>query len=151
MSLTSVDEGLTSADTVVDLGSSPQSPARCGITLAIKVSALHDQHQPDGTPQTTCVPLADNCAAFVLFSHVIEHLYQPISCLHEAARVLRPGGRILVPQTMRSDGIISSLRNEAMALAEKIWIPRVSACNPAGKWPSLQGQLPVFGRTECAL
>jgi SAM-dependent methyltransferase len=42
------------------------------------------------------LPLADGCVDCVLLSEVIEHLKTPESTVREAARVLRPGGRLLV-------------------------------------------------------
>ena len=45
---------------------------------------------------TDYLPLKDNSADFVLFSHVVEHLYQPFSIIKEACRVLKPGGRLLI-------------------------------------------------------
>jgi len=42
------------------------------------------------------LPLRDHSVDFVLMAHVIEHLYHPLTILKEAARVLRPGGMMLV-------------------------------------------------------
>jgi SAM-dependent methyltransferase len=42
------------------------------------------------------LPLADGCFDSVLLSEVIEHLKSPEITIGEAARVLRPGGRLLV-------------------------------------------------------
>ncbi len=42
------------------------------------------------------LPLADGCFDCVLLSEVVEHLESPELTVGEAARVLRPGGRLLV-------------------------------------------------------
>lgn len=45
---------------------------------------------------TRPLPLADRCAAAVVAAELIEHLYQPGSLLAEIARVLRPGGVLVL-------------------------------------------------------
>jgi SAM-dependent methyltransferase len=42
------------------------------------------------------VPLATGAAEVVCLLDVIEHLHHPVAALHEAARVLAPGGRLVV-------------------------------------------------------
>jgi SAM-dependent methyltransferase len=42
------------------------------------------------------IPLDDSSVGFVIFAHVIEHLYHPLLILREACRVLKPGGKILL-------------------------------------------------------
>jgi len=44
----------------------------------------------------TQLPFPENAADFVLFAHVVEHLYHPLWIFKEARRILKPGGRILV-------------------------------------------------------
>jgi SAM-dependent methyltransferase len=41
-------------------------------------------------------PLADNSCDFILFSHVLEHLYAPVLALSECYRMLKPGGTLLL-------------------------------------------------------
>lgn len=41
-------------------------------------------------------PIEDNSCDFILFSHVIEHLYSPILALNECFRILKPGGILLL-------------------------------------------------------
>lgn len=45
---------------------------------------------------TDNLPLADESVDFILFAHVIEHLYHPIQILRECFRVLKKGGRLLI-------------------------------------------------------
>jgi len=54
---------------------------RMGRALPVDIVALADE-----------LPLADNSVDFVLTSHVIEHLWNPIEALREWWRVVRPGG-----------------------------------------------------------
>ena len=42
------------------------------------------------------LPFADGSFDFILLSEVVEHLEEPHMSIHEASRVLRPGGRLLV-------------------------------------------------------
>jgi len=42
------------------------------------------------------LPFGDESFDFVLLSEVVEHLEQPQITIHEASRVLRPGGRLMV-------------------------------------------------------
>ena len=59
-----------------------------------------DETTPRGYACTQAIgeslPLADDSFDCVLMSEVIEHLEAPQISLHEAVRVLRPGGRLLV-------------------------------------------------------
>lgn len=67
------------------------------------------------------VPLADGCAEVVLLADVLEHVARPGDVIGEAARLLRPGGRLFVntiARTWRS-------RVLAIALAEGLGlVPR---------------------------
>lgn len=42
------------------------------------------------------IPAEDESVDAILFTHVIEHLYHPMATLRECARVLKPGGRMLL-------------------------------------------------------
>jgi SAM-dependent methyltransferase len=64
-------------------------------TLPVNLDPLVRPTTPIAS-MTDYVPLADNSVDFVLFSHVIEHLYQPFSIIKEAFRVLKKGGRLLI-------------------------------------------------------
>lgn len=48
----------------------------------------------EGIPST--LSYADSSVDFVVFAHVIEHLYHPMTILKECFRVLKPGGKILI-------------------------------------------------------
>jgi len=41
-------------------------------------------------------PFEDNSFDFILFSHVLEHLYSPILALNECYRILKPNGILLL-------------------------------------------------------
>ncbi|HQN16668.1 MAG TPA: methyltransferase domain-containing protein [Bacteroidales bacterium] len=56
----------------------------CGEALPVDIVAYGDN-----------LPLDDNSVDFVISSHVIEHIFDPIKALGEWARVVRPGGYIL--------------------------------------------------------
>jgi FkbM family methyltransferase len=45
---------------------------------------------------TDFIPLPSESVDTVLFAHVIEHLYHPLQILQEAARVLKPGGKLVL-------------------------------------------------------
>jgi 2-polyprenyl-6-hydroxyphenyl methylase/3-demethylubiquinone-9 3-methyltransferase len=47
-------------------------------------------------------PLSSGCADIVLLADVLEHLHEPDAALHEAARLLRPGGLAYVNTINRS-------------------------------------------------
>jgi len=63
----------------------------------------------EGNPLPTKLELPDGSVDFIIFTHVIEHLYHPMEILKEAARVLRPGGRMLV--TTDNAFMLSALLN----------------------------------------
>jgi SAM-dependent methyltransferase len=64
-------------------------------TIPVNLDPRIHVHAPlEGMTDT--LPLQSCSVDFVLMAHVIEHLYQPISILRDAIRVLRPGGKILI-------------------------------------------------------
>ncbi|MBW7860044.1 MAG: methyltransferase domain-containing protein [Rhodocyclaceae bacterium] len=51
---------------------------------------------PDIFGEASCLPFADRSFDYVLLLDVVEHLYFPREALREAARVLRPGGTLMI-------------------------------------------------------
>jgi ubiquinone/menaquinone biosynthesis C-methylase UbiE len=43
-----------------------------------------------------CLPLPDSYVDVIILADVIEHLVDPISCIRECWRVLKPGGRFII-------------------------------------------------------
>lgn len=67
-------------------------------------------------PQMTdCLPIGDNSVDFVVFAHVIEHLYHPIRIMQEISRVLKPGGKVLLStdNAFMIGGLLNYLNNGA--------------------------------------
>ena len=50
----------------------------------------------DVVADATAIPLADACIDVIVCKQVLEHISEPVAMLTEAARVLKPGGRILL-------------------------------------------------------
>jgi dolichyl-phosphate beta-glucosyltransferase len=63
-------------------------------TLAAQASRVHGLATARASVHE--VPLADRAAEVVCLLDVIEHLHDPVVALHEAGRVLAPGGRLVV-------------------------------------------------------
>lgn len=64
------------------------------------IELAHVNLDPHVTPSmpglSPLLPLPENSVDAILFTHVIEHLYHPRTVLEECARVLKPGGRLLL-------------------------------------------------------
>jgi SAM-dependent methyltransferase len=50
----------------------------------------------DFASEATAIPLASDCADVVLALELIEHVTQPAGVLREIARILKPGGTVIV-------------------------------------------------------
>jgi SAM-dependent methyltransferase len=57
---------------------------------------VQSAHWLDCVADAQRLPFADGCAANIVMVDVLHHLEFPIVFFHEAARVLRPGGRVLM-------------------------------------------------------
>jgi SAM-dependent methyltransferase len=99
--------GLTGHCLVADVGagtgallSAIRSAAPAARVVALDASAemLHLAHARRGAPAVVAdalaLPLADGTADAVILAYVLFHLADPPLALAEAARVLRPGGRV---------------------------------------------------------
>ena len=65
-------------------------------SLAAAATAWRQNQVPVVCSTLSRPPLApESCAAITMF-HVLEHLYDPVSYLDEARRLLRPAGRLIV-------------------------------------------------------
>ena len=85
-------EVLDGAATVVDLGCGARKlPGAIGVEMAAGpgIDVVHDL---DRTPY----PFADASADLLVLRHVIEHLANVPGTVRECARILRPGGHLLV-------------------------------------------------------
>ena len=81
--------------------------------------------------QAEAVPVRDRCVDLALLSRVIHHLPDRAVCARELARVLRPGGTVVIRTTFRE---------RLDALVYSYW-PRLRAVDP-GRFP---GQDEVIG------
>jgi SAM-dependent methyltransferase len=75
-----------------------QLPAQCeyiGLDYYATGKYLY-RARPDLFADAAALPLPDACIDVVVMLEVLEHLFLPGKALHEIARVLRPGGRLLL-------------------------------------------------------
>ncbi|MEE6312038.1 methyltransferase domain-containing protein [Plantactinospora veratri] len=99
--------GAPGAGILLELGSGAQSVfdglpelRRPTVVADLSWSALAElkdgRHHPIQLDVTRPLPLADRSAAGVVAAELIEHLYHPGHLLAEIARVLRPGGALVL-------------------------------------------------------
>ena len=90
-----------SGDLVIDVGCGvqPYRPCMTGFKRYLgfdSADAPDRGDHPDVLGDALALPFANACADAVLCTEVIEHVTDPIQMLGEFARVLRPGGSVLL-------------------------------------------------------
>ena len=83
------------------------------------------------------VPLADGCADVVVAGEILEHVEDDVGVLAECARLLRPGGTLVI------DAIA------ATPLARLIAVDARSSGSPAGRRPGIHDPALFVDRTRC--
>jgi SAM-dependent methyltransferase len=68
----------------------------------IKLGNTRDYGQIDFTSDITSIPVVDSSLDLVLCTEVLEHVPEPIEALREIARMVKPGGRILITAPLGS-------------------------------------------------
>lgn len=82
---------------VVDVGCGERPYADLfGAAWCIGLDRSLDGARPDILAEASHLPLAGGCADIVLCTQVVEHLQQPAALLAECARLLRPGGQLVL-------------------------------------------------------
>lgn len=103
----------------------------CGLDYPATAQGLY-QTRPDILADASCLPLADASFDTVLMLDVLEHVREPEAALAESARVLRPGGRLLliIPfaypmhdqphdyQRLTEHGLVHRLRKAGLVVAQ---------------------------------
>ena len=108
----------------VDIGESGLRTARAHGVTAVRASAA-------------AVPLADGCAHVVLAGEVLEHVPDPVAVLAECARLLRPGGTLVLDTLART----RTADVVAVRLAERV---------PGGPPPGIHDPALFVDRAELA-
>lgn len=68
----------------------------------IKLGNTREYGKIDYVSDTTEIPVPDNSVDVVLCTEVLEHVPEPIAALREMARLVKPGGRILLTAPLGS-------------------------------------------------
>jgi SAM-dependent methyltransferase len=79
--------------TVLELGVGEHPFARSATTISVDIALAY---RPDVQADAHALPLATAAFDTVVASQVFEHLHTPSMALGELARVLRPGGRLVL-------------------------------------------------------
>lgn len=116
-----VDRAVADSAAVIHLGCGPLDFAEvCRVPLAGKTVYAVDP-DAEALARNPCpnrvvafgesVPLPDACVDTVVLEHVVEHLDDPTAVMHEAYRLLRPGGRVVftTPNLLSYSGLATHL------------------------------------------
>jgi len=116
------------------LDSAPAKAAREGLQMEFQVADAMD------------LPFADNSFEVASIAFGIRNVDDPVKCLREMARVVRPGGRVVVLEFGQPTGFFGALfRFYSKAIMPRIgglltgnraayeYLPRTSAAFPAGE------------------
>lgn len=68
----------------------------------VKLGNTHDYGQIDIASDIAAIPLPDNSQDVILCTEVLEHVPEPIEAVREMARLIKPGGRILLTAPLSS-------------------------------------------------
>ena len=71
------------------------------LQAGFQATRIGDCLAPSSIAEAVALPLPDDTLDYLISSHVLEHLPDPISALHEWHRVLRPGGKVIISQSNR--------------------------------------------------
>ncbi|WP_437711313.1 class I SAM-dependent methyltransferase [Sorangium sp. So ce448] len=116
-----VDEAVTPAKDIIHLGCGPLWFGKVAtVPLDGKTIYAVDPDERalarNPSPHRICafgesIPLPDGCVEVIAADHLLEHLANPEAVLHEAHRLLRPGGRFLftAPNLLSYTGLATHL------------------------------------------
>lgn len=109
--LTILDYGCGNGEIIAEMLRINPHARYIGVDVSETAVAAARQRLPDVTfhcvPDGDRVPLETGGADFILCSEVIEHVYDTEATFHEFARLLQPGGRILL--TTPYHGLVKNL------------------------------------------
>jgi 2-polyprenyl-3-methyl-5-hydroxy-6-metoxy-1,4-benzoquinol methylase len=109
--LTILDYGCGNGEILAEMWRLNPDARYIGVDVSETAVAAARQRLPNATfycvPDGGGVPLEDGAAQFILCSEVIEHVYDTEATLQELARLLKPGGRILL--TTPYHGLIKNI------------------------------------------
>ncbi len=72
---------------------------------------------------TQCLPLADDCCQRVMANHILYHVPDQVAALTEMARILSPGGRIVLATNDAGAGRVLEDAHDTAALALGLTCP----------------------------
>jgi SAM-dependent methyltransferase len=77
-----------------------------GVERELERAALAAEHAPVVTGDAAYLPLPDACVGLVWCIHVLHHLPQPAGVLAEVRRVLRPGGALVLAESVDDNPLL---------------------------------------------